>query len=83
MSTFPGSDLRAQALALPENERVQLAGELLASVKPPGALSVDDADFLEVLSRRQQELRDGTAQTYSAEETLAAMREAIAQQRSE
>jgi hypothetical protein len=79
MSTIPSS-IWAQALALPENERVQLAGELLASVRPPGALSVDDPSFLDTVARRQAELRDGTAKTYSADETLAAMRRALAQQ---
>ena len=69
------------ALALPETARVQLAGELLASVKPPDALSADDANFVDVLSRRQKELHDGTAKAYSAEETLAAMREVIGKQR--
>jgi hypothetical protein len=68
------------ALALPESARVQLAGELLASVKPPGALSTDDPDFLDVIARRRQELRDGTVKTYSAEDTVVAMREAIANQ---
>jgi hypothetical protein len=68
------------ALALPDSARVQLAGELLASVKPLGALSTDDPDFLDVLARRRQELRDETAKTYSAEETVVAMREAIASQ---
>lgn len=81
MSAPSSNDILTQALALPDSARVQLAGELLASVKPPGALSVDDPDFLDVLSRRQRELRDGTAKTYSAEETVAAMREAIANQR--
>jgi hypothetical protein len=80
MTTDAAAILTA-ALALPDSARVQLAGELLASVKPPSALSVDDPDFLDVLSRRQQELRNGTAKTYSAEETVAAMREAIGKQR--
>jgi hypothetical protein len=81
MSTLPNNDLWMQALALPENERVQLAGELLASVKLPGALSFDDPDFLAVLASRQKELRSGSAKTYSAEETVAAMKDAVAKQR--
>ncbi len=78
MSTSHANDLLTQALALPEGDRVRLAGELLASVTPPDGLSMDDDDFEEVLSRRRQELRDGSVKTYSADETIAAMRESIA-----
>lgn len=80
MTTDPSAIFTA-ALALPDSVRIQLASELLASVKPPGALSVDDPSILDVLSRRQKELRHGTAKSYSAEETVTAMREAIANQR--
>ena len=46
------------ALQLPDEERLQLAGDLLCSV-PPGAevWSIDDPEFLEELDRRCQ---DGT-----------------------
>jgi hypothetical protein len=80
MTTDAAAILTA-ALALPDSARVQLAGELLASVKPPDALSADDANFVDMLSRRQKELHDGTAKAYSADETVAAMREAIGKQR--
>ncbi len=41
------------ALQLPDDERLQLAGELMCSV-PPGAevWSIDDPEFLEELDRR-------------------------------
>jgi hypothetical protein len=44
-------------------------------------LSVDDDDFEDVLARRSQELREGTAKSYSIDETIAAMREAVAKRR--
>jgi putative addiction module component (TIGR02574 family) len=65
------------ALALPEVDRLQLAGELLASVKPPGGSSIDDADFDEMLSRRSQELRDGAVKAIPAEESIAAVRRSL------
>ena len=46
------------ALQLPDDERLQLAGELLSSVSPEAsAWCVDDPEFLEELDRRCQ---DGT-----------------------
>lgn len=81
MSSLPTSDVFSHAMALPDDERIRLAGLLLSSVKPPGAFSMDDPGFEEEIARRQQSLRDGTAKTYSAEETIAAMRAAIAQSR--
>lgn len=80
MSTARSNDLWSQALALPEIERLNLAQDLMASVKPTGIISVDDPDFEDVLAQRQQQLRDGTAATFSAEETIAAMRQAIREQ---
>jgi hypothetical protein len=51
---------------------------LLASVTSPEGLAVDDDDFEDVLARRSQEMRDGTTTTYTIEETVAAMHDAIA-----
>jgi len=47
------AEILKTALALPEQERILLATELIDSVagKPPG-LSVDDPGFLEELERR-------------------------------
>jgi hypothetical protein len=73
MSTDAASIFDA-ALALPEADRIRLAGDLLASVTPPEAPSTDDPKFDEELARRQRQLRDATAKTYSADETIAAMR---------
>jgi putative addiction module component (TIGR02574 family) len=81
MSTDAASEVLSKALALPEAERIRLAGDLLASVKPSGIMSIDDSQFEQELARRQQQLRDGTATAYSAEETIAAMRKAVLERR--
>jgi hypothetical protein len=82
MSASSSADnLLAQALALPAGDRLRLAGELLASVDPPGGLSVDDDDFGEVLARRSQELRDGTVKGIPADESIAAIRRSIEERR--
>lgn len=80
MNSTPTNDLWSQALALPETERLNLAQDLMASVKPSGIISVNDPNLEDVLAQRQQQLRDGTAATFSAEETIAAMRQAILEQ---
>jgi hypothetical protein len=80
MSTAPSNDLWSQALALPEIERLNLAQDLMASVKPSGALSFNNPGLEDILTQRQQQLRDGTAMTFSADETIAAMRQAIREQ---
>jgi hypothetical protein len=80
MNSTPSNDLRSQALALPETERLNLEQDHMASVKPSGLLSVNNPDFEDVLAQRQQQLREGTAATFSAEETIAAMRQAILEQ---
>lgn len=50
MQLTPDSILQA-ALSLPESERLDLAAQLLDTV-PPGALSMDDPDFIAELDRR-------------------------------
>ena len=80
MNSTPTNDLWSQALALPEIDRLNLAQDLMASVKPSGVISVNDPNLEDVLAQRQQQLRDGTAATFSAEETIAAMRQAILEQ---
>lgn len=67
----------AAALGLPEPLRADLAAQLLASLDAANEWDADDALENE-LARRQQSLRDGSAKTYSAEETIAAMQAAIA-----
>jgi len=81
VSPAPTQSAAYVAMALPDVERVRLADMLMDSVKPAGVLSVDDPDFEAEISRRQQEVADGTAVTYSIEETMAAVRQALAEQR--
>lgn len=79
MATMPVHDLLSQALALPEDDRIKFAGTLLASVKPTAWAKGDDRQFESELACRQQQLRDGTAATFSDEETIAAMRQAVSE----
>jgi putative addiction module component (TIGR02574 family) len=48
---------------LPDSDRLEIAQRLLASVKPPGAMSEDDADLEAELKRR--------VARYKSEETQA------------
>jgi putative addiction module component (TIGR02574 family) len=80
-SSSPADDLLMQALALPDGDRIRLAGKLLASVSPPGGLSVDDEDFEDVLERRSQELRDGTVKGISADEVILSIRRSLEERR--
>ncbi len=80
-SPAPTQSAAAVAMALPDAERVRLADMLLDSVKPAGVLSVDDPGFETEISRRQQEVADGTAVTYSIDETMAAIRQSLAEQK--
>lgn len=70
------------ALSLPEEQRLHLANELLASVKPPGVMSVDDPGFLDEIRRRCDEIDRGEAKTVSADEALQSIRESLQAQRS-
>ena len=70
------------ALALPQTLRADLAARLLESLdRPPGIMSCDDPGFEAEIMRRSQQMRDGTVNPYTAEETIAAMREAVAKRR--
>jgi putative addiction module component (TIGR02574 family) len=57
----PARDLFAAALALPEEERLHLASELIASVEDPHDAEWEAA-WLEELERREQAVRTGGAQ---------------------
>jgi hypothetical protein len=81
MSNLLSNELLSQALALPEDARIQLAGQLLASVKPPGALSVEDPGFEAELRRRIKSIDDGSAMLLSADEAIASIRESLAENR--
>ncbi len=62
MSVANHDSILNQALALPERQRLKIAAELLASVRPPGVWNVNDPGFDDELLRRSTEIDDGTAQ---------------------
>lgn len=77
MSTASPYELLDLALALPEDDRLRIASELMASVKPPGLLSADDPGFLEEIQRRSDEIAGGTAKLVDADEAIQQMRAAL------
>ena len=81
MSDSRRSQLLAQALALPEDERLKLAEDLIISVKPPGVMSVDDPGFMDEIVRRSNSLHDRTAATISGEELMNKLDRIIAAHR--
>jgi hypothetical protein len=70
------------ALAMPQALRADLAAKLLESLDPPPQVfSSDDPAFEAELKRRGQEMRNGAVSTYTIDETISAMREAVAKRR--
>ena len=66
-----------QALALPFDERAELAERLWASLEnmsPAEGPAEVEADWIAVAERRMAEMDAGTAQTVSGEEVLAMLR---------
>lgn len=82
MSTASCDDLLDMALTLPDEQRLHLATELLASVRPPGVLSVDDPGFLDEIRRRSEEIERGEAKLVSVDEALQSIRESLRKHRS-
>jgi putative addiction module component (TIGR02574 family) len=75
MSTSLSFDvLASQVLALPPEQRAELAQRLWDSVE--GQLEEDEA-FIAELERRSAEMDAGTVPTYSHEEVMRAARKAI------
>lgn len=64
MQTTSPASVIGLALALPEADRLQIAAELLASVKPPGVLSVEDPAFADEIRRRCAAIDAGTAELW-------------------
>ena len=69
------ADLLQQALTLPDDSKLLLAEELVASVSAP--VHADDA----LVDRRRAEFLSGTAVLIPAEEALLQIREDLAAQR--
>jgi hypothetical protein len=77
MTAMSSHQLIDLALMLPESDRLQIAGELLASVKPPGVMSVEDPGFIEEIQRRCDELDAGTVELLDYETVMARLRESL------
>jgi hypothetical protein len=74
MHTASPAEVISLALALPESARLEVAAELLASVKPPGVLSADDPGFAEEIRRRCNEVDAGKAELLDYQESMARIR---------
>lgn len=68
--------LREEVLALPEEERLALAQELLESVDGPGGF-VEDPEFHAELRRRSAEMQAGKNISGTMEEVLGRIRRQI------
>jgi len=80
MATF--EELEAQAMQLPERDRLKLAASLLKSCPPPSDSEYDDEDPEEVeaawnaeIQRRAEEIRSGAVQGVPLEEVMKRARD--------
>lgn len=69
-------EVREEALALSPEDRGHLAEELLDSVASEDGIEWDD-EYAAEIQRRVAEVRTGTAKMVSADEVIAAARQAI------
>jgi putative addiction module component (TIGR02574 family) len=69
-------EVRNEALALTPEERGHLAEELLDSVDSEDSLEWDD-DYAAEIQQRVAEIRAGTAKMVSADDAIAAARQAV------
>jgi len=53
------SSFIASALGLPDDERANLAYQLLQSLPPPGVLDVEESTFADELDRRASDYAEG------------------------
>ena len=60
--TTESLDILNAALALSDADRLEIAQRLLASIKPPGALSCDDPNLAEELAQRVARYESGETQ---------------------
>jgi hypothetical protein len=77
MYTANPSEVISLALALSESDRLEVAAELLASVKPPHVLSVEDPGFAEEIRRRCADIEAGTAKLLDYDESMARIRASL------
>jgi hypothetical protein len=74
-------DVLNMAFGLPEEERANVAFELLRSLPPPPSAVETDTDLTELLRERLRRVEQGNYVAYEAHETLAHLDEALAQKR--
>ncbi|HVL13778.1 MAG TPA: addiction module protein [Gemmata sp.] len=74
-------DIIERALQLPPVERERIAHQLLDSVYPPDDPEEVKRAWRAELQHRMDAIRDGTMKTYSVEETMAYLRQALAERR--
>jgi putative addiction module component (TIGR02574 family) len=67
--TGPAQELLQRALSLPDNERAELAGNLIASLEVAHDLDIDTAWQQEV-ARRFKEVQSGEVKTVSWESAI-------------
>lgn len=79
MSTV--DDIFQQALSLDVDERVELSHRLMQSVESEDFDPEVRQAWIEEIKRRAQSLADGTARTYSLEETMQHARQSLQQKR--
>lgn len=77
MPTTTPTEVINLGLALPESARLEVAAELLASVRPPGVLSADDPGFVEEIRRRCSEIDAGKAELVDYQESMARIRASL------
>jgi hypothetical protein len=74
MHIASSAEIISLGLALPESARLEVAAELLASVKPPGELSVEDPGFADEIRRRCAAIDAGTAELVDYDAAMARIR---------
>ena len=65
------AQIKELALALPPEERADLAGILWDSVLPEFQPGTEDSDFVAELRRRDEEMSNGSVPCYTHEEVMA------------
>jgi hypothetical protein len=63
-----------RALALPQEDRLELAAELLASSPPPGLLAEGSPALAEAIAQRIESVRSGKTKSIPAMRALARLR---------
>jgi|GEM_PF-3680909 len=70
-------ELFESALSLPDNQRADLAFQLLGSLKPPQTFSEEDPRFPAEIQRRLESYDSGNSEASSFDEVTARVRQAL------